>query len=240
METKKIKMPFGIKGERIEEVEREVPLSEPDAWPVNESLKQVGKRAKRLDAEAKVTGSAKYTSDIQLPGMLIGKMLTSDQPSATILSMDTSAAESLRGVYGIHIMKNEEKEEFPIVRYAGQPVVAVAALTEDIAEEAVNLIKVNYQEKPFVVDVELAMKPEAPIVYEAPVEQEASEGGEEIEEGLKVIGNVRGPNVGQPRVKLKKDLKLPMLSWSIPTKPRCKPTIHWSLMEWSWTGVLMV
>lgn len=241
MEIKKIKMPFGIMGERIEEVEREVPLSEPDAWPVNESLKQVGKRVKRLDAEAKVTGSAKYTSDIQLPGMLIGKMLTSDRPSATILSMDTSAAESLAGVYGIHIMKNEEKEKFPIIRYAGQPIAAVAALTEDIAEEAVDLIKVNYQEKPFVVDVELAMKPEAPIVYDAPVEQEASEGGEEIEEGLKVIGNVRGPNVGQPRGEIEKGFEAAdvVLEHTYKTQVQTHNSLesHGMVVDWRFDGV---
>ncbi len=199
MDTKKIKMPYGIKGERIEEVEREVPVTDPDAWPVNEELKQVGKRVTRLDAEAKVTGAARYTSDIQLPGMLVGKMLTSSRASATIQSIDTIAAEKLPGVYGLHIMSNEEGQDYPTVRYAGQPIVAVAALNEDIADEAIGLIKVTYQDKPFVVDVESAMNPEAPIVYEAPVEQEASEGGEEIEEGLKLQGNVRGPNEGRPR-----------------------------------------
>ncbi len=202
MDTKKIKIPYGIVGEKIEEVEREVPFSEPDGWPVNAKLKQVGKPVNRLDAKAKVTGSAKYTSDMQLSGMLIGKMLTSNVPSATIKSIDMSSAKNLSGVYGIHVMANEEGKEYPIIRYAGQPIVAVAALTEEIAEEAINLIKVEYEQKAFVVDVEKAMSPEAPIVYEAPVEQEESEGGEEISEGLKLEGNVRGPNEGQPRGEL--------------------------------------
>lgn len=204
METKKIKMPFGIAGERIEEVEREVPVNEPDAWPVNENLKQVGKPVKRLDAEAKVTGSARYTSDIHLPGMLIGRVLISREPCAAIRSIDIGKAERLPGVYGIHIMKNDEDQEYPVVRYAGQPIVAVAAINEEIAEEAIGLISVSYEKKPFVVDVEKAMKPEAPIVYEAPVEQEASEGGEEIAEGVKLEGNVRGPNEGEPRGDIEK------------------------------------
>jgi len=204
METKKIKMPYGIAGEKIIEVEREVPVSEPDGWAINDKLSQVGKRIKRLDAEAKVTGTAKYSSDIQLPGMLIGKMLTSSETSASISSIDTKAAEELPGVYGIHIMKNDEDQKYPIVRYAGQPILALAALNEDIADEAIELIKVEYQKQPFVLNVEEAMKPEAPIVYKAPVEQKASEGGEEIEEGLKLNGNVRGPNEGNPRGELEK------------------------------------
>ena len=199
METKKIKMPYGISGEKITEIEREVPQNEPPAWPVNEELKQVGKRVNRLDAQAKVTGAARYTSDIQLPGMLVGKMVLAQYPSAQITSIDTLEAEALPGVHGIHIMANEEGQEYPTVRYAGQPIVAVAATKESIAEEAVGKVKVDYDVKPFVVDVEQAMRPESPIVYEAPVEQEASEGGEEIESGLKLQGNVRGPNTGNPR-----------------------------------------
>ncbi len=241
MDTKKIKMPFGIAGEKIEEVEREVPVNEPDAWPVNEELKQVGKRVKRLDAEAKVTGSARYTSDIQLPGMLVGKMLTSDRPSASILSIDTSKAENLRGVYGIHIMKNEDDQNFPVVRYAGQPIVAVAALTEEIAEEAVELITVEYEKKPFVVDVEDAMNPESPIVYEAPVEQEASEGGEEIEEGLKLVGNVRGPNEGQPRGDLKQgfDSADVVIEQTYRTQVQTHNTLetHGMIVDWGYDGV---
>lgn len=189
-------------GVSLREVEREVPLTEPDAWPVNEKLKQVGKRIRRLDAEAKVTGSARYTSDIQLPGMLIGRALIAGYPSAQIRAIDTSAAERLSGVYGIHIMKNEDDQEFPVVRYAGQPLVAVAAVNEEVAEEAIGLINVTYERKKFVVDMEKAMEAEAPIVYEAPVEQEASGGGEEIAEGLKLEGNIRGPNEGESRGKL--------------------------------------
>ncbi|MEL7003111.1 MAG: hypothetical protein AAFN93_10295, partial [Bacteroidota bacterium] len=70
MDTKKIKMPYGIPGDKITEVEREVPYNEPEAWPVNDKLKHVGKRVKRYDAYAKVTGLARYTSDVQLQGML--------------------------------------------------------------------------------------------------------------------------------------------------------------------------
>ncbi|MFY0652283.1 MAG: xanthine dehydrogenase family protein molybdopterin-binding subunit [Cyclobacteriaceae bacterium] len=199
MSTKKVNMPYGIVGDKVKEVSKTIPFTDPDPWPVNDKLKNIGKRVKRLDAYAKVTGSAKYTSDMKLPGMLIGKMVLSTYPSATIKNIDLSAADRLPGVYGTHIMKNDENASYPIVRYAGQPLVAVAATTEAIADEAVGMIKVDYEVKPFVVDVEKAMDPEAPTVYEAPVEQEASEGGEEIESGLALKGNVRGPNTGRPR-----------------------------------------
>ncbi len=201
MDTKKIKMPYGISADKITEVEREVPYNEPDAWPVNDKLKHVGKRVKRMDAYAKVTGAAKYTSDMKLPGMLIGKMLTSQYPNATIKSINTTAAENLAGVYGIHIMKNGDN--YPVARYAGQPIVAVAAISEAIADEAIEMIKIDYETKPFVIDVEKAMNADAPVVYEESIEQKASEGGEEIESGLKLKGNVRGPNEGRPRGELK-------------------------------------
>ncbi len=243
MDTKKIKVPYGIVGERIQEVEREVPVSEPDGWPVNEKLKQVGKSIKRLDAEAKVTGLAKYTSDMQLPGMLVGKMLTSDNPSATVQSIDISAAESLPGVFGLHIMQNEEDSEYPIIRYAGQPVVAVAALNEEIADEAISLIKVTYEKKPFVVDVEKAMSPEAPIVYDAPVEQEASEGGEEIAEGLKLEGNVRGPNVGEPRGELDKGFASAdvVLENTYKTQVQTHNSLetHGMIVDWRYDGAII-
>src|SRR5690606_21342452 len=90
------------------------------------------------------------------------------------------------------------------IKYAGQPIAGVAALSEDIAEEAVKLIRVDYAIRPFVVDLEKARMPEAPLVFEAPVEKEASDGGEEIEEGLGLQGNLRGPSTGQPRGDIEK------------------------------------
>ncbi len=77
---KTITMPHGIPGQNLTHVKREVLEDEPPAWPINDELKVVGKRVKRIDAYAKVTGSAKYTADIRLPGMLYGKMLWSHNP----------------------------------------------------------------------------------------------------------------------------------------------------------------
>ena len=213
MDTKKIKFPYGIPGHNLTEVEREIPASEPPAWPINDELKVVGKSVKRNDAYAKVTGSAKYTSDIQLQGMLYGRMLRSNYPHARIRSIDTSAAENLDGVYAVHVFKNlvgmakpqddGEGERYPEIKFAGQPIAGVAAITQDRAEEALKLIKVDYEYLPFVVDLEEAQRPEAPIVFKTNVEQEDSGGGDGGQKGLRTVGNVRGPSTssffGGPR-----------------------------------------
>lgn len=205
METKKIKFPHGIPDYNLTEIEREIPKTEPPAWPVNEELKVVGKRIKRTDALAKVTGSAIYTADVQLPGMLHGRMLRADFPHAKITSIDTSSVENYPGVFAIHVFdnmieganpKDAEQHDYPEVKYAGQPILGVAAVSDEIANEALQKIKVEYDYKDFVVDIDEARKEGAPVVYTTDVDQESSDGGEEIEEGLKSQGNVRGPSEG--------------------------------------------
>lgn len=206
MNKKKLIMPYGIPGHNLSTTEREVPASEPPAWPVNEQLKHVGKRVRRYDALAKVTGEAKYTSDIQLPGMLYGKMLYSPHPHARIAAIDTSDAERHPGVFAVHVLRHNldtgedvEDGNYPEIRFAGQPIAGVAAISEAVAVEAIEKIRVRYEPLPFVVDLEEAQKPEAPLVFEAPVEKKASDGGEEIEAGLELQGNIRGPATGSPR-----------------------------------------
>lgn len=219
MDTKKIKLPYGIPGHNLTEVEREIPANEPPAWPVNDKLRHVGKSVKRNDAEYKVTGKAKYTADMRLPGMLYAKFLRANVPAAKILSIDTSAAENLPGVYAIHIIENletgaEEKNKngdnlYPEIKFAGQPIAGVAAESLEVAEEAVNLIKVRYKYMPFVVDLDEAQKPEAPLVFSAPVEQKEDAGDVGVSyNGVKGQGNVRGPSIssffGGPRGDLEK------------------------------------
>ena len=204
-------MPYGIPGHNLSEIEREVPTSEPPAWPLNDELRHIGKRVRRYDALAKVTGEAKYTSDIQLPGMLYGKMLYSPHPHARIASIDTSEAERHPGVYAVHVIRRNLNTgdgvgdgNYPELRFAGQPIAGLAAVSEAVAEEALKKIRVRYEPLPFVVDLEASQKPEAPLVFQAPVEQKASDGGEEIEEGLRLQGNIRGPATGSPRGDLQK------------------------------------
>jgi len=214
LQTKKIKMPHGIPGHNLQEVEREVSIDEPPALPINEELDVVGKRTRRYDARQKVTGAAKYTADIKLPGMLYGKYLRSPYPHARIKSIDVSKARAHPGVHAVHVLGVEpagsvqkeaghdtpaeryDADQLPRCRYAGQPVAAVAAETQQIANEAVKLIEVEYERLPFVIDLDKAREDDAPIVFEQKVEQEQSGGDVGGEVGGKQQGNLRGPSTG--------------------------------------------
>jgi xanthine dehydrogenase YagR molybdenum-binding subunit len=209
MKKRKELFPYGIPGHNLGEIEREIPGDEPPAWPVNDKLKEVGKRVQRLDARAKVTGQAIYTSDIRLPGMLYAKFLRSNVAHATIRSVDTAEAERTPGVYAVRVLKREGDKQYPEIKFVGQPIAAVAAETLDIAKEAVRKIKVAYSEKPFVIDLEEAMQPGAPLVYEEPIERQ-EDGGDVgvVHDGSKGRGNLRGPSTssfyGGPRGDLEK------------------------------------
>ncbi len=211
MDTRKEKFPYGIPGHNLSEIEREIPIEEPPVWPINDKLKIIGKRVTRIDAIDKVTGLAKYTSDIKLPGMLYAKMLRSNVPHAVITSIDISKAESLSGVHAIYLNENTQKEgeqnnngKYPMVKYVGQPLGGVAAESLEIAKDAISLIKVNYEKKPFVIDLETAMEINAPIVFDEPITKQ-EDGGDvgEVHDGSKGEGNVRGPSTssffGGPR-----------------------------------------
>jgi len=137
----------------------------------------VGKDVPRIDAFEKVTGTAQYTADLRLSGMLYTKLLKSPNAHARIISIDTSEAEKLPGVRAI-LTGKEAPYKFGIymqdkgvlaqekVHHVGEPVVAVAADTEEIAEQAVELIKVKYEELPAVFDQRDAIKDGAPLVHE--------------------------------------------------------------------------
>ena len=176
---------------------------EPPGAAPNADLKSIGKPTPRVDGKLKVTGAAKYTADINLPGMLYAAMLTSIHPSAKIKSIDTSEAEKYPGVKAVHIlervygqaqMKGEEKEKYPRVRFAGQPLGAIAATSLEAADEAARLVKVDYDPQPFVIDVEKAQQPGSPIVFEGQAVQAGTAGGGGGPSNVKQQGNVRGPN----------------------------------------------
>ena len=140
----------------------------------------IGKRLPRVDAREKVAGEAKYAADYSLPGMLWCKLLRSPYPHARILDIDTSRAERLPGVKAVVTGKDfggwtwgwmpATRDEPPLavdkVRYMAEAVAGVAAIDEDIAEEATELIKVDYEELPGVFDPEEAMKEGAPKVHD--------------------------------------------------------------------------
>jgi xanthine dehydrogenase YagR molybdenum-binding subunit len=143
-------------------------------WAGEEKLEHVGKSVPRVDGAERVTGHAKYTYDILLPGMLYARFLRSPYPHARIKSIDTRAAEKLHGVRCILTHQNIPKIPLrmgqhlllePTVRYAGDEVAFVVADDEDIAEDALELIDVEFEELPFVIDPEEATQPNAPYIY---------------------------------------------------------------------------
>jgi xanthine dehydrogenase YagR molybdenum-binding subunit len=202
-------------GSELAEVERAIPAGEPPPWPANAGLSVVGKRVPRLDGQLKVTGAATYTADVRLPGMLHARVVRSPHPHARVKSIDLSAAERHPGVRAVHALehlrgsavlrdpKQEAPSRYPIVRYAGQPILAVAAVTQADADEAARLVKVDYEPLPFVVDLEDARKPGAPAVFPGPADQAGSAGGGGGPSGVPQNGNVRGPMrsgpLGPPR-----------------------------------------
>ncbi len=137
----------------------------------------VGTRARRLDADDKVTGRARYATDLRLPGMLVGKIVRSDRPHARIVRIDTAAAEALPGVEAVataadaagrfgEIVKDQTVFAVDRVRYVGEPVAAVAAEGEGVADLAMRLIEVEYEDLPAVLDPVEALAPDAPLVHD--------------------------------------------------------------------------
>jgi CO/xanthine dehydrogenase Mo-binding subunit len=142
------------------------------------AVQAVGKPTGRVEGVEKVTGRARYTFDIPMAGVLWAKCLLSPHPHARIVGIDTSEAKALPGVYAV--LTGEDVAEaglygstlrdMPIlargrVRFAGERVAAVAAIDEDTALQALNLIDVEYEVLPAVFDIEEAMEPGAPILH---------------------------------------------------------------------------
>jgi CO/xanthine dehydrogenase Mo-binding subunit len=143
-------------------------------------LKIVGKRHPKIDGAERVSGQATYASDIYLPGMLYGKILRSPHPHAKVVSIDAEKAKALPGVKAVITAKDiadlswyqapgRSHHDMPILtdtaRFAGDDIAVVAAVDEDRAQEALDLIKVEYQPLPFVLDPEEALKPAAPKIH---------------------------------------------------------------------------
>lgn len=116
-------------------------------WPDADKRNFIGKRISRIDGAQKVSGRAKYSFDINRPGMLFGKIVRCPHAHAKIKSIDTSAAESMPGVKAIHVMQEAGKE----LMWAGASVVALAAVDEPTAEDAARAIKVEYEVLPHLV-----------------------------------------------------------------------------------------
>src|SRR5512134_2701671 len=142
-------------------MEVDVPQGDLKPWDLDSwaQFEQVGKPRPRFEGPLKVTGKAKYTYDVKLPGMLYGRMIGAEVPAGEIVSIDTSKAEALPGVKAVWTADSK------IVRFAGQDVAAVAAVSPDVAQDAARLVKVRYKERPFTHELREAMKPDAPRVF---------------------------------------------------------------------------
>lgn len=148
----------------------------------------IGSRPVRPDGVPKVMGLARYGADYELPGMLWGKVLRSPHAHARIVSIDTSRAKALPGVKAVMTAADLPEQEFGYqgpervqvnywhmtrgimarekVLFAGHPVAAVAATSQTIAAEALKLIDVEYEVLPHVIDVDEAMREDAPVLLD--------------------------------------------------------------------------
>src|SRR4029453_17810195 len=135
-------------------------------------LNVVGKPGPNIDAVERVTGRAKYTGDIDLPGMLLARVLRSPHAHARGAAVDTTKAEAVPGVRAVITYKDAPKvmiwghRQYALndrVRFRGEAVAALAAVDPETADKALKLIDVQYEVLPFVLDPEEALKPGAAL-----------------------------------------------------------------------------
>lgn len=171
--TRVVKTRVEIEG-RVHEETVVVERDEPAAWEAGREFSQVGKSANRVDGRERVTGAARYTYDMHPAGMLYAVVLRSPYPHARITSLDTTEAERLSGVRGVLSKNNAADISWyggasklfdDELRFAGEEVAVVAADDLDTAREALQLINVEYEVLPAVLDVEKASAPGVPVIH---------------------------------------------------------------------------
>jgi CO/xanthine dehydrogenase Mo-binding subunit len=162
-------------------------VNEVSARDTVKPFKWVGTRPVRPDGVPKVTGTAQYGADLAMPGMLVGRILRSPHAHARIRSIDTSKAAALPGIKAVVTSADFPEQTFEYVGpervaqnfwhmtrnimarekvlYEGHAVAAVAAASKAVADEALSLIAVDYEVLAHVIDVDEAMKPDAPLLF---------------------------------------------------------------------------
>lgn len=146
---------------------------------VSQAFRSVGQPLSQIDSAGKTTGLTQYLQDLSVPGMLHGSIVRSTIPHGLIRKIDTSQAERLPGVRAIITAKDcpgvlfgpQKPEDWEIlcqdrVRYIGDEVAAVAATSPEVAKEAAQLVRIEYEELPAVYDPFEAMKPGAAVLWE--------------------------------------------------------------------------
>lgn len=147
-----------------------------------QSYRVIGHPEPRCDGAEKVSGKAIYTVDVKLPGMAYGKILRSPYAHARLVRVDASRAQAFPGVFAAITREDQQrlgmfgaayKDQTVVavdkVRYAGDPVAAVAAVDEATAEEALGLIEVEYEELPAATTIDEALAPDAPLIHDVSV-----------------------------------------------------------------------
>ncbi len=166
----------------------------------------------RLDGKEKVTGIGRYAADLSMTGMLYGRFRFADIPHARIRRLDTSKAKAIPGVfavitaddvpdlrYGLFV-KDRPLFAKGVVRWEGEVVAAVAALTPEIAAKAHDAIEIDYEPLPVVTDLEKALEPGAPIIHEEwqsyAIDEKVSRGGNEASKSTVVKGDADAAMAG--------------------------------------------
>jgi CO/xanthine dehydrogenase Mo-binding subunit len=155
----------------------------------------IGKSLRRAEGASKVTGVATYTADVALPDALWAGFVRSPYPHARILKIDASKALALPGVkvvvtgqdlpktlVGVYSLKDKYPIAVDVVRYVGERVAGVAAVDQDTMEEALGLVKVEYEELPAVFDPLEALKPEAPVLHPDYFSYRSAFDGEDVQD----------------------------------------------------------
>lgn len=187
MADRKEKLSVGFEGQ-LSTVSVELPADEPRPWDAEAKLSVVGTPVPRIDGHLKVSGKAKYTFDVAVPGMLWAAVLRSPHPAARIKSIDLRAAKKQPGVRAVL----EVAGKGDLLRFAGQDIAAVAADRPEQARDALAHIVVEYETRPYVVDTLGATHKKAPVVHEGPVKERRTEGDEPGAGGGGALrGNIR-------------------------------------------------
>ncbi len=152
-------------------------------WKRPEDNKLLGKRHTRLDGPIKVTGKAKYAYDINLPGLLYGRIFRSQIAHGRIKSIDASGAEKMPGVKAVIV----NAKVGDVMRYQGQEIGGLAAVSSDVAEDAIRAIKITYEALPHVVHEVEAARPGSPKALETDpnVQQMEKTGKGDLDAGFK-------------------------------------------------------
>ncbi len=116
-------------------------------WPAAGERSLIGKYIKRIDGPAKASGRAKYSYDMNPPGLLWGRIYRSPYAHAKITAIDTSEVEKMPGVKSVQVIQGVGKEVF----WVGYEIIALVAESEEVAEEALSKIKVEFEELPHLV-----------------------------------------------------------------------------------------